>query len=305
MHDGGACLKACRPAHVPDNSCVNIVFMAGNDGNSAATGHFGRQMKKERLAHGWTLREFSARTGIDFATLSRIENGKRPPNERVAAACDRVFPGRRGWFSEYYRESKSWVPAGFRSWAEYEDKAVTLRTWSPGILHGFTQTSDYARALLETVPGVTDEMVTARLASRMERQRRVLMREDPPETWFVVDELSLYRCVGSPGVMAAQLRHLADVARLPNVTMQVLPAVAHPANASEFIVTDNAAYVEHLTGGLVYADDETVMILSRLFRKILSESGKASESLAMILEVGEGWTTGVSRAFQARKAGPA
>jgi ribosome-binding protein aMBF1 (putative translation factor) len=70
--------------------------MAANNGNSAAT-HFGRQMKKERLAHGWSLREFSARTGIDFTTASRIENGKRPPNEAVALKCDEVFPGRQGW----------------------------------------------------------------------------------------------------------------------------------------------------------------------------------------------------------------
>jgi transcriptional regulator with XRE-family HTH domain len=76
--------------------------MTANTGSSAAT-HFGRQMKKERVAHGWSLREFSARTGIDFTTASRIESGKRPPTEKVAKACDVVFPGRRGWFREYVR----------------------------------------------------------------------------------------------------------------------------------------------------------------------------------------------------------
>src|SRR5450756_2852050 len=101
--------------------------MAANTENSAAT-HFGRQMKKERIAHGWSLREFSARTGTDFTTLSRIENGHRPPNENVAMACDAVFPERRGWFLEYYEESKSWVPAGFRDWPELENKACLLYT---------------------------------------------------------------------------------------------------------------------------------------------------------------------------------
>jgi transcriptional regulator with XRE-family HTH domain len=274
--------------------------MFANNGNGAAT-HFGRQVKKERLAHGWSLREFSARTGIDFTTASRIENGKRPPNEAVAKACDRVWPERRGWFVEYYEESKSWVPAGFRSWAEYEDKAVTLRAWSPGVLHGLLQTEGYARSLLSTVPGVNTEIVAARLANRMERQRRVLFRDDPPSTWFVLDELSLYRCVGSAELMAEQLRHLADVAALPHVTMQVLPAVAHPANASELIVTDSAAYVEHLVGGLVYTECETVTTLERLFTSIHSESDKASDSLAMIERLGEAWTGG-SPVFQARKA---
>jgi transcriptional regulator with XRE-family HTH domain len=65
--------------------------------------HFGRQLKKERLARGWSLPELSKRTGLDAGHLSRIENGKRPPTEHVAAACDEVFPERRGWFTEYVR----------------------------------------------------------------------------------------------------------------------------------------------------------------------------------------------------------
>lgn|SRR5487761_209032 len=75
--------------------------------------------------------------------------------------------------------------------------------------------------------------------------------------------------------MAEQMRVIAAVAAMPNVTLQVLPAVAHPANPSELIVTDSAAYVEHLAGGLVYTEDETIASLSRVFTKILSESEKA------------------------------
>jgi transcriptional regulator with XRE-family HTH domain len=278
--------------------------MPGNNGNSAAT-HFGRQMRKERLARGWSLRELSARTGIDFATLSRVENGKRPPTEKLAKACDTLWSERKGWFSEYYGESKSWVPAGFRNWPEYEDKAATLRVWSPGVIDGLLQTEDYANTFLRTYPGATDEIAAARLANRMARQRRVLMREDPPESWFIVDELALYRLVGSAEVMAEQMQVIAAVAAMPNVTLQVLPAVAHPANPSELIVTDSAAYVEHLVGGLVYTDEETIASLSRVFTKILSESEKASDSLAMIERLGETWATGASPVFQARTAGHA
>lgn len=69
-----------------------MTFMAANERNSAAT-HFGRQMKKERLAHGWSLREFAARTGIDFTTVSRIENGRRPPTQKGSAWCEHVKGG--------------------------------------------------------------------------------------------------------------------------------------------------------------------------------------------------------------------
>lgn len=278
--------------------------MANNNGNSAAT-HFGRQMRKERLARGWSLRELTSRTGIDFAHLSRVENGKRPPTEKIADACDHVFPERRGWFREYYEDSKSWVPAGFRSWGEYENRATVLHVWSPGVVDGLVQTEDYARAHMLTYPDATVEIVGARLANRMQRQQRVLYREDPPSAVFVVDELALYRQVGTAGIMSAQLGHLASVARLPHVTLQVLPAVAHPANASELIVTDSAAYVEHLTGGLVHTDPETVTAMLRLFTKINAESEKASESLAMIERTAEAWATGVSPLEAARTAGHA
>ena len=294
---------AWRVGFVTDNECANLGFMRDNTHKTAAT-YFGRQMRKERLARGWTLREFADRSGIEFTVASRIENGKRPPNEKAARACDTVFPERRGWFLDYYEESKSWVPAGFRSWGEYEDKATVLRMWSPGGLSGLLQTEDYARAQLKTLPDVTDEMIRARLAARMARQQRVLTREKPPLSFFVVDELSLLREAESPEVMAAQMCHLIEIARLPNVTMQILPAVVHPVSSSALIVTESAAYVEHLTGGLVYTDEETVSSMLRLFNSIHSESEKASESLRMLERMAEAWTGG-SLLIPTRRAGTA
>src|ERR1035441_2966056 len=89
--------------------------MEGNKDTSAAT-HFGRQMKKERQARGWSLHELSGRTAYDAAHLSRIENGVRPPTRSLAIACDTAFPERHGWFTEYYDESRKWaeIPPGFQ-----------------------------------------------------------------------------------------------------------------------------------------------------------------------------------------------
>jgi hypothetical protein len=253
-------------------------------------------MRRDRLARGWSLRELAARTGINFAHLGRIENGTRPPTEKIALACDRVFPERNGWYLAYYEESRSWTPAGFRSWGEYEDRSATLRVWSPGIMHGLLQTEAYARAMLRVHPGVTDEQITARLASRMERQRRVLMREDPPQAWFVVDEVALFRYVGSPETMAGQLGHLGDVARLANVTMTVMPAVAHPGNESEILISDDAAYAEHSAAGYVFTDTETVTRLAMRFDSLRGESYRVSDSLARIGRMRDTWATGARAA---------
>lgn len=276
-----------------------MVDMAVNNGSNPGT-HFGKQMRKERAAHHWSLREFAARTGISFTHLSMIETGKRPPTLKVAQACDDAWPERKGWFVEFYEESKSWVPASFRSWAEHEEQAHTLRVWSPGFVDGLIQTQDYARAVLRTYPGVTDEILTARLASRMDRQRRVLMRDDPPAVWFVVDEVALYRRVGSAEIMVGQMRHLLDVAAMPNITVQVLPAVEHPASASEIIVADDAAYAEHAAAGFTYTEDETITRLTRLFTTIHGESYRVSESSALFERMMDTWTRHGARARSQR-----
>jgi hypothetical protein len=49
--------------------------------------------------------------------------------------------------------------------------------------------------------------------------------------------------------MASQLRRLLEVAARPKVTIQVLPAVAHPVNASGFLMADDAVWIEHAAGG--------------------------------------------------------
>jgi hypothetical protein len=91
--------------------------------------------------------------------------------------------------------------------------------------------------------------------------------------------------------MAAQMRHLLDLASLPNITLQVLPPVAHPATASELIIADgDAAYAEHLVAGGVYTEAETVSRLELIFTTIRAECYRASDSAAIITKAEELWT---------------
>jgi transcriptional regulator with XRE-family HTH domain len=266
--------------------------MADRTQNGVA-GYFGKQVRKERLKAGWSITELARRMGMDDAHVGRIERGLRPPTEAIAAKADEVFPHREGWFADYYQESRSWLPAAFKAWSEREDKAARLSVWSPGIVHGLAQTSAYARAIL-SVAGAGDEVVTARLAARLDRQKRVLHRDDPPMVWFIVDQLSLYREVGNADVMAEQCSALVELAQLPHVTVTVMPAVAHPANESGFIVADGAVYAESVCAGGVYDQDQTVSAQVARFASLQAESYRASESGRIIAEVGRAWTRGGS-----------
>ncbi len=277
------------------------------DGTSNPVRYFGRQVRRTRHAAGWTLAEFGQRIGYDPGQISRIENGKRQPTELFAQMCDRVFPERDGWFSEFYAESRTWIatPPWFRSWVEHEQSAAKLRIWQPGVLSGLLQTEDYARAILGVNPGVTDEQVSARLAARLARQE-VLTRDDAPAAWFLVDEAALRRNVGSPELMAAQLTHLSGVGRLPNVTIQVVPNIAHAGLLGGFALTERAAYVETTVAGQVFEDTEIIADLLTRFDTLRNEALRASESLILLERMCEEWkATGVRAATQATTAGNA
>jgi hypothetical protein len=89
-------------------------------------------------------------------------------------------------------------------------------------------------------------------------RQHVLRRPHPPHLWVVIDEAALRRTVGGPATMRGQLAHLIEVARLPHVTIQVLPFTA----SGEAVVggpvsflclpggeLPDIVYLEQLTGG--------------------------------------------------------
>jgi transcriptional regulator with XRE-family HTH domain len=263
--------------------------ISGSNGKGVA-GHFGRQLRRDRLAHGWSMTELANRSKINPAHLGRIESGLRPPTVRVADALDKVFPERRGWYLLWLDDIRTApeVPATFRSWSDYEDQSATLRLWTPLIVNGLFQTEDYTRALI-AISGVTGEAAAARLGARVERQRRVLGR---CRVSYVLDQSALYRLVGSPEIMTAQLRHLIDVAARPNVVLQVMPEVAHVAVEAGYALADDAVWSEHVVSGGVYTDPEIVASVATRHDNLRGECLKVSESLALIERLAEQWTGG-------------
>lgn len=273
-------------------------FVAGTNGKrgKGIAGHFGRQMRRDRLVHGWTLDELARRTGINAGHLSRIENGVRPPTARVADRLDEMFPERRGWYLQWFDDIRSApeIPVTFRNWSDYEDESETLRAWTPVIFDGLVQTEDYARALIatETVDTATRDV---RLKARMARQQRVLGKDNPPRLTLLADEAAFYREVGDPGVMADQLRHLLEMAARPTVTLQVMPEVAHASVASAYLIADDAVWAENVIVGGVYTTREIHTATEVRFDNLRAECMKVSESLAMIERLEQAWTTGALR----------
>lgn len=97
--------------------------------------------------------------------------------------------------------------------------------------------------------------VDAHVAARIKRQE-VLARSKLPMVWMIIDEAVVRRQIAGRHVMCGQLGRLVEVARQPNVVVQVIPASvgAHRGLEGGFAIADFAdgpsvGYRESAGGG--------------------------------------------------------
>jgi Domain of unknown function (DUF5753) len=111
---------------------------------------------------------------------------------------------------------------------------------------------------------------------------------------------------GSPGWGETPLAHLAGIARVPNVTIQVVPSIAHAGLLGGFALTERAAYVETAVAGQVFQDTVIIANLLTRFDTLRNEAFRGSESLTLIERMCEEWkATGARAVTQAPTAGNA
>ncbi|GAA1760300.1 helix-turn-helix transcriptional regulator [Luedemannella helvata] len=106
----------------------------------------------------------------------------------------------------------------------YEASALRLRQYHPNLVPGLLQTEEYAEAVITAFAGAdaSRDIIKRQVAARMARQAVLRGRV---RAHFVLDEAALRRDLGDH-LMRRQLAHLAEVARRPNVTVQLLPFAA-------------------------------------------------------------------------------
>jgi transcriptional regulator with XRE-family HTH domain len=181
----------------------------------------------------------------------------------------------RGWWDEYADALKP----DYMEFIGLEAEAASALEWQVAAVPGLLQTEEYARAIhtahqkvIRMPPGVFER----RLRVRMIRQEVLITRNPPLELSAVIDESVLLRKVGSPEVMSAQLRHLSEMAQLPNVDLRILPLQSKTSlRADGFVVFGFGP--QHETSKLgdvvstevaensLYIDGETDTYIFRLF----------------------------------------
>ncbi len=208
-------------------------------------------LRRLRAASGQTIDDVARHLECSSAKVSRMETGVvRVGLSDLRAVLDLygVQGGRRDELLDLARRSRGrgwWqafadvVPPGSEIFYGLEDGATAIGQHCAALVPGLLQTESYARALIESMPGVPRHVVERRVELRLRRQR-LLVREQPPRLHVVLDEAVLHRRIGGPAVLADQIAHLLAASRLPAVTVQVVTFAsgAHPAAGVSFTVFD-------------------------------------------------------------------
>ena len=147
-----------------------------------------------------------------------VTDGRRAQLLDLAAEANE-----RAWWSEYADA----LSPQYMEFIGLEAEAAAELVWQVVAVPGLLQTEAYARAVHTAhqrvvhmpPPGVFER----RVAVRMIRQQVLTTRNPPLQLSAVIDESVLLRTVGSEEVMLQQLLHLAEVSRLQNVELRILP----------------------------------------------------------------------------------
>jgi len=257
---------------------------AGKTQQQAAEALSATATKIVKMERGWVpMRDPDIRALCDFYSLDDPAARDTLLN---LARLDRERRKAKGWWKHLPKTG---------ALAEYiamEDVASRVRTWQLSFVPGLLQTAEYARALVVGEGAWDDpDEIERMVEARLKRQQR-LHGEQPLQVYAVVWEAALRQLVGGPEVMRAQLGHLLELARLPNVRLQILPfhAGAHACAASSFTIISfaqaEAVDVIHTDtiGSTVWVENEEDGATYRTFFERTARQALAQHDSVVLIE---------------------
>ncbi|MGH3494477.1 MAG: helix-turn-helix domain-containing protein [Sciscionella sp.] len=248
-----------------------------------------------------SLTEVAGKVGMSRAKVGHLETGlqQQSPEDiaRLLAAygaqphdIDRLtsLTGRADaatWWAPWAHVVPDWLKTfvGLEGLAEYEF------VFEPLIIPGLLQSEGYSNAVTLDTPRVRPDHGERVVSFRLARARRLTDPEQPLHLHAVIGEAALRLAVGTDELRRDQLRHLVQMAALPNITIQVIRPEDgfHSAHNGQFVVLDfeqarPIAYTE-LHDGAVYQQDPEQVRSYRLAAENLQRVALGPEkSLALL-----------------------
>ncbi|MCG5216263.1 helix-turn-helix domain-containing protein [Streptosporangium sp. KLBMP 9127] len=266
----------------------------------------GSQLRRLREARGISREEAGHLIRGSESKISRMELGRVGFKERDVAdlltfygvededartpVMDLVLRANEpGWWHRF----NDLLPSWFQAYVGLEEAASRIRTYEVQFVPGLLQTKEYARAVITAgAAGLGSHEIARRVDLRMERQR--VLEGQGPFFWAVIDEAALRRPIGGADVMRAQLEHLLELMRQPNITIQVMPFSfgGHSAEGGAYSVLrfqDNelpdVVYVEQLASALYLDKREDVDRYSEVMERLCAVSTTPDETVEILVKI--------------------
>ncbi|WP_026449369.1 helix-turn-helix domain-containing protein [Actinopolyspora mortivallis] len=247
-------------------------------------------LKRLRTEAGCRQQDAAIRIGRSQQAIVNIEKAANLPSASDLELLLNLYgvPERIDFFRQLLtgaRKKDNWwkalskaVPKWFDLYLGLEAGAAELNSFDALLVPGLLQTSDYAEATIRADPELSEEEIHQRVELRLGRQQILHRDDEPVRIWSVLDEGVLHRLRGDRAVMAAQLRHLYEMAQHPRVNIQVLPfdAGAHLGQTGSFNIMKfppemgdpGIIAVDQLVGGHYYEDPVDVEAYKRAMTQL-------------------------------------
>lgn len=259
-----------------------------------------RQLRTER---GLGLEQVTQRAMFSVTKLSRLETGRVGASPRDIRDLCIVYgitdADERERLMALAREGKqrAWWQQFDLPYASYiglEAEAASISQYDTDLVPGLLQVEAYARAMFESSdPPLEPAVIGQRIEVRSRRQA-LLTQDDGPILHCIVDEGALRRLIGGAAVMRTQLARINEVARLPKVTVQVVPLEigAHPGLGSNFAVLDfskpevnDVVYVEGAVGNIYLESAADLERYRSIFSRMQSIALDPESSVALVTRI--------------------
>jgi transcriptional regulator with XRE-family HTH domain len=291
--------------------------MAEVQGSVIQRGRLTRELRRIRKDAGLTQDQVAAAMEWSLSKLIRIEGGgvsisvsdlrsllaqyQITDENQVEELVGLARAARqRAWFTAF----RDITSPQYVTFVGYETAASVIRQFEPTLIPGQLQTEEYARAVTaEYAADRVDKMVEIRI------RRQEVLEEPGRLFFFIMDEAAIRRVVGAPtnpGIMRRQLRKLVEIARQPNITIEIVPfsAGVHPGMKGPFTLLEfpgddeDALYLENARGGasnpsvLLTGEDPQILVHREAFERLREQSLGPKESIELLSRVAEGMTLG-------------
>jgi len=192
----------------------------------------GRRLREQRIEHGLTVEEVADKLLCSATKISRLETGTRRPSLRDVRDLCGVYSVDGETTDEFMelargaRQQAWWTPYEDLKLDPYlglEEVATAITSFTTFYLPALLQTEDYTREVIKKIaPEMDPDICRQRVEARMRRQE-VLKRDNRPRYRVLLDESVLYRSVGEPPLMVAQIDRILQVEREGKATIQIIP----------------------------------------------------------------------------------